>query len=112
MIQGGGHSRYKPMCDVHCRLPTDKYFFPARVRGQNVLFHHRFMGQEASSALASLVYRSSNFFKLTRCQSVKLVQTTQSLIPNSSSLQNLALQDQGLQLDNIIPLLVVCMGRS
>lgn len=76
-----------------------------------MLLCQRFMGQEASSALASLAYRNSNFFKLTRCQSVKLVQTTQSLIPNSSSLQKLALQDQGLQLDNIIPLLVVCVGR-
>lgn len=38
------------------------------LRGENPLLQHRFMEQEASSALASLAYRNSNFFRLMRCQ--------------------------------------------
>lgn len=64
-----------------------KSFLPARVRGQDLLFHHRFIEQEASSALASLAHGNSNFFRLTRCESGQLVQVSQSSIPQSSSPQ-------------------------
>lgn len=106
-MQGGGHGRCEPTRDGCCRLSTEKSFLPGRVRGQNPLFHHRFLEQKARSALVSLAYRNSNFFRLTGCQSGKLVQVPKSAIPNSSSPQNPAPQDQGLQLDNLLRL-----GRS
>ena len=74
-----------------CMLGTScgKNFLPVRVRCQDPLFHHRFMEREASFALASLAYRSSNSFKLTRQERGKLVYVSHSSIPHSSSPQTL-----------------------
>lgn len=110
-MQGRGHGRYEPTRDAHCRLPTKKSFLPARVRGQDLLFHHRFMEQEASSSLASLAYRniissSSQGVKVANIisSSKQGVKVSRSSIPHSSSPQTPTSQGQGMQPENIIPL--------
>ena len=35
VIQGRGHGRYELTREVCCRLPTEKSFLPARVKGQD-----------------------------------------------------------------------------
>lgn len=104
MIQGRGHGRYEPAHDVRCRLPTEKSFLPARGRGQDLLFHHRLMEREASSALANLAYRNSsqvaNWCKYPRLQ----FHTHPPHRPQLSKVKSPTSKHHSLA--------VVCLGRS